>query len=93
MQTRQLFLVGYDIGCPSRLKRALKLVRGHALGGQKSFYECWLGQGELQAAMQAMRDLVCEQDRVVFIQLDARCKPMLAGEAQPIHRGDYFLIQ
>ena len=42
MNTRHLFLVGYDISENPRRRRALRDVQHHALGGQKSFYECWL---------------------------------------------------
>lgn len=94
MQGRHLFLIGYDISCPRRLRQALTLVRAHALGGQKSFYECWLSTAELQRAMQSLRDLIdLDTDRVIFIRLDARCQPLLAGNAQPINQGDFFLVQ
>jgi hypothetical protein len=48
MNTRHLFLVGYDIQDNSTRRRALRDVQHHALGGQKSFYECWLTVAELQ---------------------------------------------
>ena len=42
---RHLFLVGYDIASARRRRQALKAIKGHAIGGQKSLYECWLADG------------------------------------------------
>ena len=88
---RHLFLVGYDISCDRRLRRALKVVKGHAVGGQKSLYECWLTAGELQQAMHAMRVLIDpEEDRVVFVQLDPRAQVRTLGVAVEPVDGDFF---
>lgn len=51
MNTRHLFLVGYDIRENPIRRRALRDVQHHALGGQKSFYECWLSVAELQTLL------------------------------------------
>jgi len=88
---RHLFLVGYDIAHPRRLRRALKLVKGHAVGGQKSLYECWLSAGELQQAMRQMRELIdARADRVVFLRLDPRAMAHTLGVAQAPEDGDFF---
>ena len=93
MNGRHLFLIGYDISDPAKLARALKLVRCHALGGQKSFYECWLTTQELQQTREALRRLIDpETDRVVFILLHAGTESLRLGSATPIDHGDYFLI-
>lgn len=39
---RKLYIVAYDVRKPSRLSKALRVVRSFASGGQKSAYECWL---------------------------------------------------
>ena len=93
MNTRHLFLVGYDIaGHPAR-RRALRDVQHHALGGQKSFYECWLSVGELQSLMNQLRGRICNTtDRVVFIRLDARSQSLQLGQAEPIDNADFFHI-
>lgn len=38
---RALYLVAYDIADPRRLAHVHRLL-GWKVGGQKSFYECWL---------------------------------------------------
>ncbi len=88
---RHLFLIGYDISSARRLRRALQIVKGHAVGGQKSLYECWMTVGELQEAMKCLRQLIDpEEDRVVFVQLDPRARVCTLGVAvQPVD-GDFF---
>jgi CRISPR-associated protein Cas2 len=93
MNTRHLFLVGYDVSKNPSRRRALRHVQTHALGGQKSFYECWLSVGELQALLAQMRACIDpESDRVVFIRLDARSQSIRLGQAQAIDSADYFHV-
>jgi CRISPR-associated protein Cas2 len=93
MNTRHLFLVGYDISTNATRARALREVQHHALGGQKSFYECWLSVADLQNLMAQMRQRIDAQtDRVVFIRLDARTQSLQLGQGQALANTDYFLI-
>jgi CRISPR-associated protein Cas2 len=88
---RHLFLIGYDIASPRRRRQALKAVKGHAIGGQKSLYECWLTSGELQTAMQTLRRLIDPaQDRVVFVRLDPRATVRTLGKAVAPADGEFF---
>ena len=88
---RHLFLIGYDIASPRRRRHALKVVKGHAIGGQKSLYECWLTSGELQQAMQALRGLIePAEDRVVFLRLDPRAAVHTLGVAVVPADGEFF---
>jgi CRISPR-associated protein Cas2 len=93
MNTRHLFLVGYDIRENPTRRRALRDVQHHALGGQKSFYECWLSVGELQSLLAQMRQRIHhDTDRVVFIRLDGRSQSLRLGQAEPIDSANYFHI-
>jgi CRISPR-associated protein Cas2 len=93
MTARHLFLIGYDIAQPRRLRQVLRCVQGHALGGQKSFYECRLSVAELQDLMARLRQIIePEDDRVVFVRLDARSQSIALGCAEPIASTDYFLV-
>jgi CRISPR-associated protein Cas2 len=81
--SRTLFLVCYDISAPDRLQRVRKRVMAHAVGGQKSFYECWLTPEErrsLQADLSQLADLA--KDSVHFFQLDPRMRPLFFGQAK-----------
>lgn len=88
---RHLFLIGYDITSARRRRQALKAVKGHAIGGQKSLYECWLTAGELQQAMAALRRLIDPaDDRVVFLRLEPRAAMHTLGVAVKPHDGEFF---
>jgi CRISPR-associated protein Cas2 len=90
---RHLFLVGYDISSARRRRRALKVVKGQAVGGQKSLYECWLTAGELQQAMHALRTLIDPvTDRVLFVRLDPRATMHTLGVAMPPQDGEFFYV-
>lgn len=88
---RHLFLIGYDIRSPRRRRQALKAVKGHAIGGQKSMYECWLTSGEMQAAMHSLRHLIDPAtDRVIFVRLDPRATMHMLGTAVAPADGEFF---
>lgn len=80
---RTLYLVCYDISDPRSLCRVHKKVQAFAIGGQKSFYECWLTASELQTLRTDLLDLMDPQtDRVHLFQLDPRLKPHFFGSAK-----------
>jgi CRISPR-associated protein Cas2 len=88
---RHLFLIGYDISAARIRRRALKAVKGHAIGGQKSLYECWLTSGELQQAMATLRRIIDPAtDRVIFLRLDERATVHTRGVAVAPSDGDFF---
>ncbi|MDR1945808.1 MAG: CRISPR-associated endonuclease Cas2 [Desulfovibrio sp.] len=81
--SRSLFLVCYDISAPNRSYRVRKCVKAYAVGGQKSFYECWMTPAELrmlQSKLEQLADL--EEDNIHFFQLDPRMHPMFYGQAK-----------
>lgn len=79
---RSLYLVAYDIADPRRLYRVHRFLLGWKIGGQKSFYECWLTPAELSAVLRELEGLIdADADRVHVFQLDPRMKPRLLGVA------------
>ena len=72
---RTLFLVCYDISCTKRLYRAHRFLLGYKVGGQKSFYECWLTAAELREVHRRLEELIDPvEDRAHIFQLDPRMK-------------------
>lgn len=70
---RTLYLVCYDVCCPKRLRRVYKYLLGYRVGGQKSFFECWLTPAELRAVQSMLSQLIdLDEDRVHIFQLDPR---------------------
>jgi CRISPR-associated protein Cas2 len=88
---RHLFLIAYDIRCHRRRRLALRAVKAYAVGGQKSLHECWLTQGELQAAMARLRALIDPlTDRVILVRLDPRARVQTLGAGVAPADGDFF---
>jgi CRISPR-associated protein Cas2 len=93
MATEMLVMVGYDIADAARLRAALKVAKGHALGGQKSFYECWMSGADLRRAISQMSMLIDHrEDRVVLLRVDPRGRVETLGVAvAPDHRPVLYL--
>ena len=82
MKSRNLYLSAYDIANPRRLRTALKLVKGHATGGQKSMFECFLTSAERHELLDGMRAVVEPgEDRFLLIRLDQRSRVHTLGVA------------
>jgi CRISPR-associated protein Cas2 len=93
MTTRQLHLVAYDVAHPKRLRRALRAVRAHATGGQKSAHECFLSPGERAALLRRLGDLLHpREDALLCLRLDPRAASRLMGIARPAPAGPLLII-
>jgi CRISPR-associated protein Cas2 len=93
MTARALYIVAYDIACPRRLGRALKAVRAHASGGQKSVHECHLSPAERAALLGRLRRrLAPREDSLVVLRLDPRSRPRCLGKAVAPADGRVFYI-
>lgn len=91
--TRQLHLACYDVACPRRLTRALKLARRYATGGQKSVHELFLTEAERDALVQDMRHLLdLSTDRFLLLRLDPRSRVHTLGKAVPPADPDFFYV-
>lgn len=91
MGERTLHLAAYDVADARRLRIALELARGHATGGQRSVYECFLTPAERGALLLDMAQLVePAEDRFLLIALDPRARVHTLGIAEPPADPDYF---
>lgn len=67
------------------------MVKGTAVGGQKSLYECWLTHGELQLLLAGLRRLIDDTtDRVALVQLDPRAAVHTLGVGVAPADGEFF---
>ncbi len=79
---RHLTLVAYDIAEDRRLGHVCRYLSGYKVAGQKSVFEIWVTAAELariHADLAALIDPA--EDRVHFLGLDPRMKPLLYGRA------------
>lgn len=83
---RELYLVAYDVRQPSRLRRALHILKDYASGGQKSAFECYLTRGERQELIERMHDtLELSVDAFVIARMTQRNTVSTLGKAvQPL---------
>lgn len=91
MEERDLYIAAYDIASPRRMRAALRLVKGHATGGQKSAYECFLTPAERRTLLYHL-DAVIEpdEDRVLLIRLDPRSRVHTLGIAEEPQDPPFF---
>lgn len=93
MSYRALYLVCYDISSPQRLRRVRHYLQGFKVGGQKSFFECWLTPPELRSVRGTLDAMIeKESDRVHIFQLDPRMQPQCHGVASAMALDAPFLI-
>lgn len=65
--SRSRYLVAYDITDNKRLNKIHKKVEAYAIGGQKSFYECWLTATEFDIFMQELNVILKREEDYLFI--------------------------
>ena len=81
--TRHKYLIAYDIADQKRLHQAHKKVEAFAIGGQKSFYECWLTEHEMSKFKSEVNNLIEPfDDRVFIFRIPDNVEPMLFGKAE-----------
>lgn len=93
MTNRGLYLAAYDVADPRRLKLALELIKGHATGGQKSVYECYLDDREEARLLQDMSLVLDEaEDSFLLIALDPRSRVHTLGRAVEPADPEHFYL-
>ncbi len=91
MANRDLYIAAYDIASAKRLRAALKIVKGHATGGQKSAYECFLTPAERGDLLGQLRKVVKpREDRFMLIRLDPRSRVHTLGIGVPPSDPPFF---
>lgn len=90
---RTRYLVAYDICDPKRLAKIHKKTESYAIGGQKSFYECWLNATEFAQFKLELTDLMdLAEDHLMIFQLDKDIEPLLFGVARLVKMEQPFLV-
>ena len=82
MSYRTLYLICYDICSPRRLYKIHYYLLAYKVGGQKSFFECWLTPPELREVQRTLGEMMDDtQDCVHIFQLDPRMTVQCYGKA------------
>lgn len=90
---RTLYIIAYDISDDRRLAKVHYFLKSFATGGQKSVYECYLTDSELQKVINKLEILIHPfEDRIHIFTLDGRSKTHTLGIAiQPRDPKFYFI--
>ena len=93
MSYRTLYLVCYDICSPRRLQQVHHYLLGYKVGGQKSFFECWLTPPELREVQRTLNTMMdAAEDRVHIFQLDPRMVAQSYGQAHSLKINTPFMV-
>lgn len=93
MSNRLFYLACYDVADDKRLREALKLIRAHAVGGQKSVHEVLLSGAEKAELLENLSYLLdTEKDRFLLISLDPRSNISTLGVAVKPLAEDFFYL-
>lgn len=77
---RHLYLVAYDVANAGRLNSVRQFLKGYSTGGQKSVYECFLTDAELEIVRATLKELIdTAEDRVHIFQMDGRSRTHTLG--------------
>ena len=91
--TRHKYLIAYDIADQKRLHQAHKKVEAFAIGGQKSFYECWLTEHEMSKFKSEVNNLIEPfDDRVFIFRIPDNVELMLFGKAELQSISPFMLV-
>ncbi|MFZ5490166.1 MAG: CRISPR-associated protein Cas2 [Pseudomonadota bacterium] len=71
---------------------ALRVVRGHATGGQKSVHEVFLTDAEKRGLMSDMGATLAEEDNFLLLRLEPRTRVQVRGVGQGPADPDYFYM-
>ncbi len=71
---RRFYIISYDIGDPRRLQRVHRFLKDYGKPVQKSVFECWLTQKELEDMVSWLADFIKRtDDRVRIYRLCRSC--------------------
>lgn len=87
---RTLYLIAYDISDTNRRYRIHTLLKGYAVGGQKSLFECWLKPHELKKLQQDLPHLLDAGDKLHIFRLSEPAQ--LYGAAQKLDFDPFLII-
>ncbi|RMD68093.1 MAG: CRISPR-associated endonuclease Cas2 [Gammaproteobacteria bacterium] len=91
MAKRSFYIAAYDISHPRRLARALRILKGYAIGGQKSVFECFLTEAEHRRLLQEIAQVIDpEEDRFFLIRPHPRGPVYTLGMAVAPEDPKYF---
>jgi CRISPR-associated protein Cas2 len=72
-QSKNWYLVCYDIRCPRRWRKAYKLLQGYGESAQLSIFRCRLSQRDREKLRWELAKILKEEDDLLVVGLCHRC--------------------
>lgn len=92
MPQRKLYLAAYDVRNPKRLRKALKILKDYASGGQKSAFECYLTPDEKRELKRRIESVIdVNVDSFLVVPLDAGAARVLGVAVPPLDDQFFYL--
>lgn len=90
---RDLYIVAYDIANERRLSKVHNFLKGVSTGGQKSVYECFLTDSDLQTMIRGLKELIdISEDRIHIFAMEGRSRTHTLGIAVQPRDPKFFYI-
>ena len=82
--SKQLYLVCYDVRDSCRLNKALHIVRDYATGGQKSVFECYLDRQQFHTLRRRLQNCLASEDRAMITRIYPESVQVFGKGVKPV---------
>ena len=91
---QRYWLVCYDVSLPKRLRKVARVMQNYGLRVQKSVFECWLNDAQLQNLRRELAKIIDEQeDSVRFYSLCETCRKRTTAKTKtPLRNNQSYYI-
>lgn len=88
-ESKNWYLICYDIRCPKRWRKAYKLLQGYGDRMQYSIFRCWLSQRGREKLRWELEKVLESEDSLLLIRLSEQC----VGGIQAYNRPDAWSVE
>ncbi len=72
-ETKNWYLICYDIRCQKRWRKAYKILGGYGERLQYSIFRCWLNQRDREKLRWQLEEVLTKEDDILLIRLSGQC--------------------